>query len=90
VLPTAPWTQVRTYVERYAGPVLSQLPALAAACPRLWLVSSHEGQIDGPATARANDARFLALGSGLEAAYRHHASVSFGYASPVRVELLSR
>jgi hypothetical protein len=90
ILPAVPWSQVKPYVEDYAtipSPELSELPS---RCPRLWLVSSHEGQASGPATSRANLARFDALRTALEREYRTVARASFGYASPVNVELLAK
>jgi mannosyltransferase len=86
VLPAAPWGALHAYVEDYATP-----PAGATAgCPRLWLVSSHEGQPTGPAGARRNYARFLTLHSALGRTYPRHRTARFGYAAVIRVELLSR
>ena len=42
-----------------------------------------------PPRARANRIRYLKLRASLELRYAHHTTVSFGYASPVRVELLA-
>jgi uncharacterized membrane protein len=91
VLPVLPWSEVKPYVERYATLSPAAIDGLPARCARLWLVSSHEGQASGPATSRANLARFVALRSALGRAYGGRATTtSFGYASPVTVELLSR
>ncbi len=90
VLPVLPWSTVRPYVEEYVTLPAAELSALPARCPRLWLVSSHEGQPTGPPTSRANYARYLALRSALAGEYGHRSAKSFGYASPVTVELLSR
>ncbi len=85
VLPADPWGPLRVYVEDYAA-----RPA-PASCPRLWLVSSHEGQLDGPAQSRANFARFIALRSSLRRAYGgSERDARFGYAAVITVELLSR
>jgi hypothetical protein len=54
------------------------------------LVSSHEGQRTGPSGSRANYARYLNLRSALAQEYARRGTVSFGYASPVHVELLTR
>ena len=89
VLPSAPLREVRSYVEDYgtlSSQALSKLPAL---CPRLWLVSSHQGQRSGPEGSRANYARYLALQAALAREHRQHGAVSFGYAAPVRLELLT-
>ncbi len=90
VLPPVPWGEVVPYVERYVIPSRLELARLPADCPRLWLVSSHRGQPDGPARSRANRARYLVLRSELRGDYAGGRTVAFGYASPVRVELLTR
>ncbi|MGI8411063.1 MAG: glycosyltransferase family 39 protein [Solirubrobacteraceae bacterium] len=90
VLPSLPWGEVRPYVEDYVIPSRSQLSGLPGRCPRLWLVSSHSGQPDGPRRSRANHARYLELLSTLTGEYGDRDTASFGYASPVRVELLAR
>jgi mannosyltransferase len=90
VLPAAPWSTVKPYVEDYATLTPAQLAGLPARCPRLWLISSHEGQPDGPAGSRRNRARFLRLRAALGALYPAHVTTQFGYASPVRVELFTR
>lgn len=90
VLPTAPFTEVRAYVEEYATLSAAQLSAVKAECPRLWFISSHQGQPDGPAGSRANLARYRALRAALTAAYPISSTRYFGYAAPVRVQLLSR
>jgi mannosyltransferase len=89
ILPDAPWSPPRPYVEDYATLPARQLAGLQARCPRLWLVSSHEGQPDGPAGSRANYDRYLALRSALAARYGHHQAASFGYAAVVHVALLT-
>jgi hypothetical protein len=78
VLPADPWGPLRPYVEDYAT-------ARISGCPRLWLVSSHEGQLSGTAASRAHYARFLALRRG----FHDEREVSFGYAAVIHVTLLS-
>ncbi len=90
VLPVAPWGQVRAYVEDYVSLPQSELVRLPSRCPRLWFVSSHQGRQTGPPGSRLNYARYVTLGSTLAAEYARRLTVSFGYASPVRVELLMR
>jgi mannosyltransferase len=92
VLPAGSWAAARPYVERYVTPSPARLAQIAAGCPRLWLVASHEGQPDGPPGSRANYARYRSLQAALErAGYAHRVSQSkFGWASPVRVQLLAR
>jgi hypothetical protein len=89
ILPAVPWSEVKPYVEDYATIPSSELSQLPARCPRLWLISSHEGQASGPASSRANLARFRALQAALHREYATVERASFGYASPVTVELLS-
>ncbi|MBV9198058.1 MAG: glycosyltransferase family 39 protein [Solirubrobacterales bacterium] len=90
VLPTVAWRSKRPFVEAYASIAPAVLRRLPVTCPRLWLVSSHEGQPDGPAPARANLARFHALRGALAGEYARASVTQFGYAAPVTVELLSR
>ncbi len=89
ILPAAPWTEVRPYVEDYltfSPPSLARLPS---GCPRLWLISSHQGQPQGPPVSRANYARYLRLRAALAGEYAHRQTVAFGYAAPVRVDLFA-
>ena len=75
---------VQPYVERYDTP---QVPS---ACGRVWLVASHQGSPTGTAVSRAHYARYLALRSALAHEYAHGSTRSFGYASVIWVELLTR
>lgn len=90
ILPPAPWSTVKPYVEDYATLTPAQLAGLPARCPRVWLISSHEGEPDGPAGSKRNRARFFRLRASLAGEYRQAALARFGYASPVRVELFTR
>ena len=85
VLPAVPWFDTHAYIEDYA-----RLTGVPRGCARLWLVSSHEGQPDGPARSRANRARYFALRASLQSDYGSAETTSFGYAAPVTVELFSR
>lgn len=85
VLPAVGWNSERAYIENYA--TLARPPA---ACARLWLISSHEGQATGPAASRANRARYLRLRSMLAAAYGGVRVTKFGYADPVSVVRFNR
>ncbi|MDQ6822120.1 MAG: glycosyltransferase family 39 protein [Actinomycetota bacterium] len=89
ILPAAPWTRAPTYVEDYASLNASQLSSVPARCPRLWLISSHEGQAKGPSGARANYARYLRLRAQLAREYPRRVTAKFGYASPVHIELFA-
>ncbi len=90
ILPSAPFSEVGAYVEDYATLSGPELASASAGCRRLWFISSHQGQRDGPAGSRANLARFERLQAALLRAYPVDARRSFGYAAPVRVQLLQR
>jgi len=81
VLPATPWSQVKPYVERYqplgAG--------IAARCPRLWLIASHQGQLSGPPASRRDYARYQRLVAELRGLYGTPTLRHFGYAAQVRV-----
>lgn len=89
VLPVVPWGEVRPYVEDYRTLPRSELSRLPSQCPRLWFVASHQGQRSGPPKSQANYIRYRALLTALGGKYRHRRTLSFGYASAVRVELLA-
>ncbi len=90
VLPAAPWSEVKTYVEEYTVPTSATVAALPSRCPRLWFVSSHQGRVHGSPAARAEYHHYIAFRAALESAYASHRVRLFGYASAVNVELLSR
>jgi mannosyltransferase len=82
VLPAVPWSNERAYIENYA--TLARPPA---GCARVWLVSSHAGQSNGPSGSRANLARYLSLRSMLAGGYGSPRTRKFGYADAVTVDL---
>ena len=84
VLPAVPWADARAYIENYA--TLTKPPA---GCGRVWLVSSHVGQANGPARSRANLARYRSLLSMLAGSYGQPHTREFGYADAVTVELFA-
>src|SRR5207302_4021709 len=88
VLPKTPWSKVRTYVETYAAPSPAAIAHLPSSCARLWFISTHPGRPHGSPAARTDYRRYVRLRAALEAAYPGHHVRYFGYASPVRVELL--
>jgi uncharacterized membrane protein len=89
VLPAIAWRVLTPYVERYAALSSAELSAATVGCRRLWFVSSHEGQKDGPARARANRAGYLRLDARLEHAFGAAPIRQYGYASPIHVQLLT-
>jgi hypothetical protein len=90
VLPAVPWSEVRPFVEQYTSPSRSGLSRIEATCPRLWFVSSHRGQKHGPPVSRSDYARYESLLGSLTSGYARQRTVTYGWASPVRVELFSR
>ncbi len=88
ILPIAGWGQVRPFIEDYATLTPAQITRRASGCRRLWFVSSHEGQLDGPAQSLANHARYVTLDARLQRAFGHAPIKSFGYASAIHVQLL--
>ena len=90
VLPSAPWSSVRPYVERYVVPSASRLAAIVAGCPALWLVASHEGQRVGPSESRKNYAGYRSLLATLGHLYEHRLARRFSYAAEIHVDLFTR
>jgi 4-amino-4-deoxy-L-arabinose transferase-like glycosyltransferase len=91
ILPAAPWTRVRPFVEDYSTLAPSAVAALPASCGRVWLVASHEGRVGGPPVSRANFQRFMALTSGLRRLYPNvDKSTNFGALGVVTVTLYAR
>ncbi len=90
VLPTAPWSVVRPFVESYrVGD--SGFPArITARCPRLLLISSHDGQPTGPPASRADLRRFERFRAAFRRLYPGYRVRLFGYAAVVRVTEFTR
>jgi hypothetical protein len=88
VLPVLPWGVVRPFVEDYTVPSAAALTRRTAGCARMWLISSHEGQPNGPAHARAHRARWFGLASELERRFGSGRVYKFGYASIIHVQLM--
>ncbi len=89
ILPVTPWGAVQPYVERYDSLTPAQIAERSKSCRRLWFISSHEGQLDGPAQSLANRARYVQLRGRLAAAFGHAPIKQFGYAAAVHVQLLA-
>ena len=88
MLPVTGWGEVRSYVERYETLSYARQAALAAACTRLWLVSSHEGQSTGPRRSRRNLKAFDHFRTQLEQLFGRGRVRTYGYASAIHVRLL--
>ncbi len=90
VLPTTPLRKVIPYVERYRMLDHAQLARISVGCPRLWLVSSHEGSPTGTAASRANYENYLHLAADLWTLYPQSSVFTFSWASPIAVWLYQR
>jgi mannosyltransferase len=88
ILPVSRWGLVRPFVEDYVTLTPSQLASRSHGCRRLWLVSSHEGQVNGPVQSRRHRARYLRLDAELERAFGDAPIERYGYASTIHVQLL--
>lgn len=87
ILPVIPWGRVRPFVEDYATLSPAQLAARSAGCRRVWFVSSHEGQADGPPQSRINRTRYFRLQAELERRFGFAPVAGYGYASTIHVQL---
>jgi hypothetical protein len=90
VLPSAPWSAVVPYVERYRAVGAAALARIARGCPTLWLISSHAGQPHGPPRSRVYYRRYQALAAGLAHLYLRQHPRSLGWAAAIRVVRFSR
>jgi hypothetical protein len=54
----------------------------------MWLVSSHEGQPNGPPVARAHRAQWFALSAALRRRFGAGPVTKHGYASVIHVQLM--
>ena len=88
VLPVLRWGVVKPFVEDYATVPASGLAARTAGCRRMWFISSHEGQANGPPRARANRAQYRRLQTALERRFGSAPVHKYGYASTIYVQLL--
>jgi hypothetical protein len=88
VEPVIGWSVVRPFVEDYAIPSPATLARRTAGCERMWLVSSHEGQPNGPPQSRANRARWFRLAAELERRFAAGIVHKYGYASTIHVQLM--
>jgi mannosyltransferase len=88
VLPAIGWSTTTPYVEIYATLSRAQIGALRSRCTRLWFVSSHEGQQNGPPAARRHRVRWLALQRRLRRVFGSGPVRTSGWASAIHVELM--
>jgi hypothetical protein len=88
VLPEIAWGVVRPFVEDYVVLSPAELARRTGGCMRMWLVSSHEGQPNGPPQSRANRARWYQLAAALERRFGSGPVEKYGYASVIHVQLM--
>jgi mannosyltransferase len=88
ILPVGPWGVVKPYVEDYRTLSRSALLRRAAGCRRMWLVSSHEGQLNGPPRSQSNRASYYLLDAELMSVFGWGDIHKLGYASAVHVQLM--
>ena len=88
ILPVIRWGAVKPYVEDYATPSRGQLQRVTAGCARLWFISSHEGDPDGPVESLRHRAGYYRLDAELERMFGHAPTAKFGYAAVIHVQLL--
>jgi len=90
VLPTLGWATVKPYVEHYGTLSAAGWKTVAASCPRLFLIASHQGQRGGTPASRVDYARYQTILTELSSHYAGHSQRKFGWASPVRVTVFTR
>lgn len=90
VLPRAPFSEVRPYLEQYATLTGKELTRVASSCGRVWLLASHIGVPGATPESTVHRGRFDALVARIGHDYPARRVVRFGYASPVAVFLFSR
>ncbi|HET8978871.1 MAG TPA: glycosyltransferase family 39 protein [Solirubrobacteraceae bacterium] len=88
ILPVIRWGVVKPFVENYATLTLPQIARRAATCRRMWFISSHEGQPNGPLVSRMHRARYFRLDVALERLFGLAPVQKHGYASIIHVQLL--
>ncbi len=89
ILPIAPWYSTQIFVERYYVLSPAQIAYRGRGCRRLWYVTSHEGQRDGPAASREHFQRFKVLSARLEHAFGNAPVRKLGYAAAIHIQLLT-
>jgi hypothetical protein len=88
ILPIAPRYSTQIFVERYFVLSPAQIAYRGRRCRRLWFVSSHEGQRDGPPASVDHADRFKVLSARLQHAFGHAPVRQLGYAAAIHVQLL--
>lgn len=89
MLPSTPWGTVEPFVEEYKAPSVDEITQIARACPRVWLIASHQGQ-PHPTASAVDLSRYDTLLTELSGAYPYARYRQFGYAAVVHTALFSR
>ncbi|WP_249018999.1 hypothetical protein [Conexibacter sp. S30A1] len=90
VLPSLGFATVRPFVEQYATLDAAKRARVASACPRLWIIASHNGDANGTPQSRANLRRYQRMEQRLRALYPYTTIRTFGWSAPINVRLLYR
>jgi hypothetical protein len=86
ILPNLGWGTVRPFVESYGTLGAASLAGIAANCPRVWLIASHQGQAAGTLQSRLNLRRYQAIEAELAKVYRRSTERQFGWSASVDVQ----
>ncbi len=89
ILPVAPWSQIRPYVEDYATLSPRQITRLPSRCNRVWLVASHEGHHDGTGVGTTHYNRYVSLKAAIGRQYRQSVAATYGAASIITINEFS-
>ncbi len=87
ILPKVALTKMPSYVEDYYSLSPKQLESDAQRCPRMWLVSSHQGNQDGTKVSVRHYYRFFSLYDNIARLYPVVHTNTYGWSSPVDVTL---
>ncbi len=85
ILPTAAWSRVQVYVERYRSLGTTRRAEIANRCTSVWLIASHSGRRYGPVTSQRDYRRYRRLIKELRAVYGKPKRTGFGYSARVHV-----
>ena len=87
MLPDVGWRVTRPYVELYPTLPPRKIAGLRIGCTRMWLITSHEGQPQGPLQSRRHLHRWQRLRGRLDHAFGPGPTVNYGWASVIHVSL---
>lgn len=90
ILPTAAWSRVQVYVERYRSLGTARRAQIASHCTSVWLIASHSGRRYGPLTSQRDYYRYRRLRDDLRHVYGIPKRTGFGYSARVHIFDFSR